>query len=185
MNEIVFVTGNPGKVEEVRRFLGIPVRHEPLELEELQTVDPDAIVRRKASLAHAALGMPVLVEDTSVVFPALGRLPGPFIKYFEEELGQEGLCRLLDGKDRACVATARFGFHDGNEVHVFEGSMSGSVAQAPRGTRSFGWASIVIPEGKEKTYAQMSDEEQEEVAMRKKALAKLAEFLAGKTNGTA
>lgn len=178
MKEIVFVTGNPGKVEEVRRFLSIPVRHEALDLEELQSIDPDAVVRTKAESAFSILKAPVLVEDVSVTFTALGRLPGTFIKYFEQELGQEGLCRLLDGKDRGCVATVRYGFHDGDTVTVFEGSMPGTVAQMPRGTRSFGWASIIIPEGKEKTYAEMSDEEQEEVAMRKKALLKLARALA-------
>lgn len=177
MEEVVFVTGNTGKLEEVRRFLSIPVRHEALELEEFQSIDPEAIVRRKAEAAYAALGRPLLVEDTSVVFPALGRLPGPFIKFFEEELGQEGICRLLDGKDRACIATARFALHDGTSIHIFEGSMPGIVADAPRGTRSFGWASIVVPEGKDKTYAEMSDDEQAEVAMRKKALAKLANFI--------
>ena len=55
--------------------------------------------------------------------------------------------------------------------------MPGTVAEMPRGTRSFGWASIVIPEGKGKTYAEMSDEEQAEVAMRRKALRKLADFI--------
>lgn len=177
MKEIVFVTGNPGKVEEVKRFLSIPIRHEALDLEELQSIDPDAVVRAKAESAFSILNTPVLVEDVSVTFTALGRLPGTFIKYFEQELGQEGLCRLLDGKDRGCVATARYAFHDGENVTVFEGSMPGTVAESPRGTRSFGWASIIIPEGKEKTYAEMTDEEQGEVAMRKKALKKLAEAL--------
>ena len=173
MNEIIFVTGNPGKVEEVRRFLSIPIRHEALDLEELQSIDPEAVVRTKAESAFRILKAPVLVEDVSVTFTALGRLPGTFIKYFEQELGQEGLCRLLDGKERGCVATVRYGFHDGEKVTIFEGSMPGTVAETPRGTRSFGWASIIIPEGKEKTYAEMSDDEQGAVAMRKKALTKL------------
>ncbi len=173
MEEIVFVTGNPGKVEEVRRFLSIPVRHEALDLDELQSIDPEEVVRAKAAAAFSTLKVPVLVEDVSVIFTALGRLPGTFIKYFEQELGQEGMCRLLDGKDRSCIATARYGFHNGESIEVFEGSMPGTVADTPRGTRSFGWASIIIPEGKTKTYAEMSDEEQAEVAMRKKALEKL------------
>lgn len=173
MQEIVFVTGNIGKVREVERFLGMSLRHEALELEEIQSIDPEAIVTRKAQLAFEKLKAPVLVEDTSVTFAALNRLPGPFIKYFEEELGQEGICRLLDGKDRSCIATSRFAYHDGTSVKIFEGSMAGTVADMPRGTRSFGWASIVVPAGKQKTYAEMSDDEQEEVAMRRIALAKL------------
>jgi non-canonical purine NTP pyrophosphatase (RdgB/HAM1 family) len=155
----------------------VSIRHEALDLEELQSIDPDVVIRRKAEAAYGILGTPILVEDVSVTFDALGRLPGTFIKYFEGELGQEGLCRLLDGKDRACVATVRYGYHDGKTVEVFEGEMRGVVAENPRGTRSFGWASIIIPEGKDKTYAEMSDEEQGEVAMRKKALAKLRSVL--------
>lgn len=177
MNEITFVTGNKGKVDEVSRFLNIPVVHESVELDEIQSIDPEVVVRKKAETAYALLQKPLLVEDTTVVCTSLGRLPGPFIKYFEEELGQEGICRLLDGKDRSCVATARFALHDGTKVHLFEGSMPGTVADMPRGTRSFGWASIVVPEGKDKTYAEMSDEEQAEVAMRKKALLKLQAHL--------
>jgi len=177
MEEIIFVTGNPGKVEEVRRFLSIPIRHKALDLEEIQSIDPEEVVRAKAAAAFSILKVPVLVEDVSVTFAALGRLPGTFIKYFEQELGQEGLCRLLDGKDRSCVATARYGLHNGEKIEIFEGSMPGVVAESPRGTRSFGWASIIVPEGKTKTYAEMSDEEQAEVAMRKKALAKLQDSL--------
>lgn len=177
MREIIFVTGNSGKVAEVERFLGMPMQHRALELEEVQSLDTEAVVRAKAESAYAILKAPCLVEDTSVTFAALNRLPGPFIKFFEEELGQEGLCRLLDGKDRKCTATARFAFHDGERIEIFEGSMHGTVADSPRGTRSFGWASIVIPDGKDKTYAEMSDEEQEEVSMRKKALASFRESL--------
>jgi len=94
MKEIVFVTGNPGKVEEVRRFLPIPIRHESLDLDELQSVDPEVVVRAKAAAAFSILKVPLLVEDVSVTFTALGRLPGTFIKYFEQELGQEGLCLM-------------------------------------------------------------------------------------------
>jgi len=62
-------------------------------------------------------------------------------------------------------------------IEVFEGSMPGTVVETPRGTRSFGWASIIVPDGKTKTYAEMSDDEQAEVAMRKKALKKLRDAI--------
>lgn len=177
MEELVFVTGNIGKLEEVRRFLSVPVRHQPLDIDEVQSIDSDLVVTKKAEAAYAQLGVPLMVEDVAVVFPALGRLPGPFIKYFEEELGQEGICRLLDGKDRACVTQVRYGYHDGTCIHIFKGEMPGTVAENPRGTRSWGWASIVVPVGKDKTYAEMTNEEQAEVAMRKPALEKLRAHL--------
>lgn len=177
MITITFITGNPGKVLEVKRFLNVPIEHQALELDEIQSLDLEAVVKDKAARAFAAIGKPVLVEDVSFVCTALGKLPGPFIKWFVKELGNKGLCRLLDGKDRSCAATVCYGLCDGKQTHLFSGSMDGSVAENPRGDRSFGWADIFIPAGSAKTYAEMTDEEQALIAMRNKALAKLCKFL--------
>ena len=56
--------------------------------------------------------------------------------------------------------------------------MSGQVALSPRGTNSFGWAPIFIPEGYDRTYAELSHQEQAPIAMRNKALNELRAFLA-------
>lgn len=174
---ITFITGNIGKVNEVSRYLGIPLEHKSLNLDEIQSLDLEEIVKDKAERAFREVGGPVLVEDVSFVFNALGKLPGPLIKWFLKELGNVGLCRLLDGKDRRCVATVCYGYHDGTSVRLFSGSMAGSVAEAPRGENSFGWAPIFIPEGFDKTYAELTNEEQAPIAMRNKALSKLHAIL--------
>jgi len=177
MQSITFVTGNIGKVEEVSRFLGVPVMHEALDITEIQSLSSEEIVRDKAERAFKQLNRPVLIEDVSLEVPSLNNLPGPFIKWFEQALGNEGLCRAVDGKDRSCVTRVTYGYHDGKEVHIVDGEMRGTIAEHPKGERSFGWAPIVIPEGLDKTYAELSDEEQEEVAMRVKALKKLRTLL--------
>lgn len=178
-SSITLITGNLGKVEEAKRFLGLPVEHVALDIEEIQSLDPELVAGNKALQAFTLLNRPVLVEDVSFVIGALGNLPGPLIKWFEQELGHEGICRLIDGKDRSCTASVTYAFHDGMDIHFFRGDMRGRVAEHPTGERSFGWASIFVPEGMEKTYAELSDEEQEPLAMRKKALAALREYLAG------
>jgi XTP/dITP diphosphohydrolase len=175
--KMVLITGNAGKAEEVSRYLKIPIEHQSLNLDEIQSLDLEEIVKDKAFRAFKEIGKPVLVEDVSFTFHSLGKLPGPLIKWFQKELENEGLCRLVDGKDRSCTATVCYGFHDGKEIHLFSGSMSGSVANSPRGNNSFGWAPIFIPDGYEKTYAELSNEEQGLVAMRSKALKKLHGFL--------
>jgi len=175
--KITFITGNAGKVNELSRFLAIPVEHKQLDLEEIQSLDSEEIVKDKVTRAFQILGKPVLVEDVSFVFHALGKLPGPFIKWFLTELGNEGLCRLLDGKDRSCTATVYYGLHDGKEIHFFTGSMKGSVTTTPRGDNSFGWAPIFLPDSYDKTYAELTDDEQTPISMRNKALEKLREFL--------
>jgi len=177
MEAVTLVTGNAGKVREVRRYLGEAVEHVDLDLPEIQSLDPREIVEEKAWHAFRELGRPVLVEDVSLVFRALGGLPGPFIKWFESELGHEGLCRLVDGKDRACVATVTYGYCDGDEVIFAEGEMRGTVAEHPRGDMSFGWGNIFLPEGEMRTYAELSEEDQTPVSMRREALEKLKSFL--------
>ncbi len=155
----------------------MPLDHVSLDLQEIQSLDPEEIVRDKAIKAYEHLQRPVLVEDVSYVFHALGNLPGPFIKWFEKELGKEGLCRLVDGKDRGCTASVVYGYHDGQTVHLIRGSMSGTVADHPRGERSFGWSDTFIPEGMDKTYAELTDEEQAPIAMRRKALEEFRKLL--------
>ena len=175
--KISFITGNAGKAEEVGRYLKTPIEHKSLDLHEIQSLDSEEIVKDKAERAYKIIKKPVLVEDVSFVFHAYGKLPGPLIKWFEHELGNEGLCRLLDGKDRSCTATVCYGFHDGKKVHIFTGSMEGTVSEHAKGENSFGWASIFVPKGCDKTYAEMTNEEHVPFAMRNKALKKLHEYL--------
>ena len=129
--KITFITGNAGKAEEVSRYLGLEIDHHSLDLEEIQSLDLEEIVKDKALRAYSKIGKPVLVEDVSFVFHALGKLPGPLIKWFLKELENEGLCRLIDGKDRRCTAKVCYGFCDGETVHLFDGSMSGTISDSP------------------------------------------------------
>ncbi len=175
--KITLITGNAGKAEEVSRYLGMDIDHQSIDLEEIQSLNLEEIVKSKAMSAYAKIKAPVLVEDVALVFHSMGKLPGPFIKWFRKELTNEGLCRLLDGKDRKCTSTVCYGFCDGEDVKFFEGTMEGLVSDSPRGDNSFGWGPIFIPDGFQKTYAELSNEEQASVAMRNKALKKFRDFL--------
>ena len=177
MQKITLITGNAGKVEEVARYLGFPIDHLVLDLHEIQSLDLEEIVREKAASAYEKIKKPLLVEDVSLVFKAMGNLPGPLVKWFEKELGLEEMARLVDGKDRSCVATVCYGYHDGTNIYLVSGSMAGRVAEHPRGNMSFGWSPVFIPEGMDKTYAELSWEEIEPIAMRRKALEKLQNLL--------
>ena len=82
---LTFVTGNAKKLEEVIAILGsgkeFPFRvvSQKIDLPELQG-EPEEVSREKCCLAAAAVGGPVIVEDTSLCFVALGDLPGVYIK---------------------------------------------------------------------------------------------------------
>lgn len=170
----VFVTGNPDKVREAERILGVSLKQVSLDLEEIQEIAVEPVVRKKVLQAYAILHEPVLVEDTGFHIHAWNRLPGALIKWFLKALGTEGICRLMQGeKDRTVTVVTFFGYYDGSEYHGFAGEVVGVIPQTPRGAGGFGWDPIFQPLGSDKTFAEMMPEEKDRVSMRRRALERL------------
>ncbi len=80
------------KVKYLEKYLDHPIRHVKLDLDEIQSLDARAIVEHKVRQAYEFFKEPVLVEDGGLAFEALGRLPGPFIRFFNEDVPQETMC---------------------------------------------------------------------------------------------
>lgn len=178
VEKLTFITGNAAKAEQLGRHLEYPVAHKKADAYEIQSLDLRQIAEHKAREAQRQIGGTVLVEDTSLVFHALSRLPGPLIKWFLEELDNAGLAKLLNGyNDRNCTASVCFALCDGESVEFFEGERKGAIALEPRGERGFGWDPIFIPEGHETTWGEMDPAGQEKTSMRRVALKKLEEYL--------
>lgn len=158
----VFITGNQHKADYLSRQLGVEIPHEKVELDELQSTDLHVIVEHKLRQAYAAIGEPVLVEDVSLSFTALGDLPGPYIKWFVEQSGPEACCRMLDGfSDRSAVIRCTFGYFDGERIEYFDSELPGMIAQHPRGENGFGFDTFFVNEGYTITRAEMTQEENE------------------------
>ncbi|CAG9771212.1 unnamed protein product [Ceutorhynchus assimilis] len=178
---ITFVTGNAKKLEELIAILGpFPkeIVNKKLDLPELQGEIED-ICTKKASEAFKAVGGPVLVEDTCLCFNALKGLPGPYVKWFLEKLGPEGLYTLLTGyEDKSAEAVCTFAYHsdeNGDKVVLFQGRTEGEIV-SPRGTREFGWDACFQPKGYNLTYAEMPKPEKNKISHRFKALDKLRNY---------
>ena len=178
INSLTFITGNKAKAEQLARHFKFPVKHHKVDLDEIQSLDLSKIVEHKAREAYKIIKSPVLVEDVSLKFTALGNLPGPLIKWFLSELDNSGLCNLLTNfKDKTAVAEVMFGYFDGKVFKTFIGSYKGRIADKPRGDSGFGWDPIFIPQGKKKTWGEMDLDEQKETSMRRIALKKLELYL--------
>src|SRR5216684_4746805 len=148
ITKLTFITSNPSKAEQLGIHLNFPVAHLKLELPEIQSLDLVKATQYKATQAFKLVNKPVLVEDTSLVFNSLGKLPGPFIKWFYEELGNEGICSLISKyPDKSASAQVAFGLQDDNGTKIFTGTIKGSIADKPRGQAGFSWDPIFIPEG--------------------------------------
>jgi len=120
-----------------------------------------------------------IVEDSSIYLDCLNsKLPGPLIKWFEEALGNEGIALIADKfENRRAESRTLVGFSSKNgDVHFFEGVIRGSIVN-PQGETSFGWDQIFIPEGSEKTFAEMTKEEKSKISSRAVALTKLKNFI--------
>ncbi|GBP70603.1 Inosine triphosphate pyrophosphatase [Eumeta japonica] len=175
---LTFVTGNIKKLEEVRAILGnnfpFSLINHNLDLPELQG-EIEEISVKKCLEAARRLKTPVIIEDTSLCFNALKGLPGPYIKWFLDKLGPEGLHKLLTGwDDKSAEAVCTFAYCSGDyeDVILFEGKTQGTIVY-PRGPRDFGWDPVFQPEGYVKTYAELSKEEKNKISHRFKALDKL------------
>lgn len=188
---ITFVTGNDKKLREVCQILGngdgptLPLVAAPLDLPELQGTC-QSIARAKCAEAARQVHGPVLVEDSALCFNALGGLPGPYIKWFLQEIGHVGLITMLQGfHDNSGYALCTFAYSSGtpkdNEdtVVLFEGRAEGTIVppRSASGRDPFGWDAIFQPDGFDHTFAEMSPEVKNQISHRYRALCKVRAFL--------
>jgi len=179
---VVFVTGNAGKLKEVREILadGAPIEVESrdLDLPEIQGTTQE-IAMEKCRRAAELIGGPVITEDTALCFAAMNGLPGPYIKFFLRELGHEGLNRMLDGfSTRAAWALCTFAYSagPGTEPVLFEGRTDGTIVRA-RGPAKFGWDPVFEAEDTGLTYAEMDAPQKNAISHRGRAVQKLRTYL--------
>eukprot|EP00986_Skeletonema_menzelii_P007972 scaffold3197_cov153-Skeletonema_menzelii.AAC.16 len=194
---ITFVTGNKNKLLEVQRLLSsdqsqslpFDLTNAKLDLPELQG-SPEEIARAKCKTAANLLQSAVMTEDTSLCFHALNGLPGAYIKWFLDDLGHDGLNKMLKGfgDNRAYAQTIiAFSSGPGEEVHLFDGRTEGRIVP-PRGSLDFGWDPIFEPLEEEckngsidavgNTYAEMTTVEKNRISHRSKSFEKFRQFLA-------
>jgi XTP/dITP diphosphohydrolase len=76
---------------------------------------------------------------------------------------------LGDEKNRKATAKVAAGFWDGEKLVQGLGEIKGIITTELRGETSFGWDSIFIPEGHNKTFAEMTMEEKNKISMRRLA----------------
>lgn len=167
-------TGNEKKLAEFRRILkDYEIVGKSLETEEIQSLDSLKVVSNKAKEAYRLNGYnPILVEDVSLDLRGLGNRPGPYVKDFMEEPEMRRLIasEWLKGKNRQALARVSLALYDGKEVYTWVGVTEGTIAEEPRGMNGFTWDDIFIPNGGNKTFAEMSDEEKDKLSMRTKAM---------------
>jgi len=173
---IPFITTNEGKFEEFRAFLaplGIEVEMVSREYPEVQADSLGEVALYGASVLSNDLDEFIL-EDSGFFIDSLPGFPGVYSKHVHSSIGLDGVLKLV-GDDRRARFEACILYYDG-EPHVFEGEVRGTVALERRGAGGFGYDPIFIPEGHERTFAEMTPVEKNALSHRGRALDAMTEF---------
>lgn len=193
--EIVLATRNKKKVEEIRRItIDLPITVLSLDdfpdcpetVEDQDTFEANA--SKKAVEAAACTGKISLADDSGLEVDALGGAPGVYSARYAPDAtngndpkNYEKL--LIDLKniphqERSArfVCSLVIAYPDGR-TRSFFGYSRGWIGFEPRGKKGFGYDPVFIPEGYDRTFAEMTAEEKDALSHRGKAIEKLAEFL--------
>lgn len=176
---ITFITGNKNKFSEVQAILGDKVEMHDIDLSEIQSLNPKEVIEAKLIEArkHFKTGA-ILVDDTGYNFNFFGRLPGVYSKHFLKELGLQKIYNILEklGDFNAIFYTYLGYMDEEGNIEYFYGSTEGKIV-SPRGENGFGYDPIFMPNGSDRTTAEMNEEEFKIYKPRAKATKSLKEFL--------
>ena len=188
MNKLLIATNNKGKVKELQDLLedaGIelvtPARIN-LELEVIEDGKTYAENATKKATAFAnASGMMSLADDSGLEVDALNGAPGLFSARYSPKPGATDrdrrlhLLQNLQHKPRPWTArfhaTIAIAVPNG-EAHLTEGFCEGEIIPKERGVGGFGYDSIFLVQGLEKTMAELSMEEKNHLSHRARAVMK-------------
>lgn len=190
---LVIATGNRGKIREMLEALsGLPVEiltrddfaSWPDLVEDGKTFEENAAAKA-VSLARWA-GMPALADDSGLEVRALGGAPGVISAHYAGAHGDDeaNIARLMremediEPRDRGArfVCVLALASPAGELVRIRE-TCEGAISPQPRGEMGFGYDPVFIPEGGERTMAELTLEEKNALSHRGKALRRLRSLL--------
>ncbi len=206
--KIVFATGNPGKIREAAEILGEGFELvTPAEIGITEDLPETGNTLRansmqKADYIYKKTGMNCFADDSGLEVDILGGAPGvETARYAGPQRDADAnidklLSEMARREKEAAMArtnglstakaqrTARFRTSVtlilNGEHHFFDGVMEGTIGYERAGEGGFGYDPIFIPQGYEKTNAQLGESVKNAISHRGKALRAMAEFLNGK-----
>ncbi|MBY0480935.1 MAG: RdgB/HAM1 family non-canonical purine NTP pyrophosphatase [Chitinophagaceae bacterium] len=187
--DLVFATNNQNKVKEIRSILKDPFRIITLLDAGIYIDIPEphnsleANATEKSTTIHKITQKNCFSEDTGLEVFSLDGAPGVKSARYagEAAIFKDNIELLLLNLKGRPNRSARFRtvvslIWQGQE-YLFEGICAGSITESQKGLEGFGYDPVFIPDGSDKTFAEMSMDEKNKYSHRKKAIAKLIEFL--------
>ena len=185
--KIVFATNNAHKLEEVAAILG--ENYEVLSLREIgceadipETADTFAgNALQKAHYVKEHFGYDCFADDSGLEVDALDGAPGVYSARYSGGGSEENMTKLLHNLTGKSERGAQFrtviALLIGEDTRLFEGIVRGSIIEERRGEGGFGYDPIFMPEGYDKTFAELGSEVKNRISHRAQAVEKLADYL--------
>lgn len=187
--KICFATNNKKKIEEVMAALGHGFTIVSLEEigchEELpetgDTLDHNAFQKARYVFDH--YGVDCFADDTGLEVEALDGAPGVYSGRYagEPRSDERNIEKLLQEMHGITNRKARFrtviALIQGGKEYAFEGVADGEIIKEKTGSGGFGYDPVFKPTGYDKTFAELSMEEKNQISHRGKAVQALIKFL--------
>jgi XTP/dITP diphosphohydrolase len=186
---LCFATNNAHKLEEIQAILGDSFEllslkdiHCQEELPETgNTLEANSL--QKAKYLYDNYQVDCFADDTGLEVHALGGEPGVDSAHYAGEQRSHTdnvnllLKNLVNKPDRSARFRTVITLIQNGEIHQFEGIVNGQIIETLIGTEGFGYDPIFIPEGYERTFAEMDILEKGQISHRGRAFQQLVEFL--------
>lgn len=187
--KIIFATNNAHKLSEVQAVLGdgyelVTPRQCGIEEEIPETAETlEGNARQKARYLFERTGLDCFADDTGLEVEALGGAPGVHSARYATDghdfaANNRLLLKNLAGEEnrRARFRTVICLIEQGKE-HLFEGIVEGRIIDHEAGSEGFGYDPLFVPEGCDRTFAEMSAEQKNGISHRGRAVRKLVDYL--------
>ena len=193
MTRIVLATHNAHKVAElqaivsaVRPDIEVTGYDGPEPVEDGTTFAANALTKARTAAQHT--GLVALADDSGLCVDVLGGSPGVFSAYWAGHAKDDAanVALLLDqlsdlsrDEDRTAHFTSVIALVEpGGAERTVEGIWPGRIAHAACGENGFGYDPIFVPDGDDRTSAELTPTEKNESSHRSRALRALVPFLA-------
>ena len=129
---------------------------------EIQSDDQEVVSVDKALKYYDLLKCPLVVMDSGLFIDELNGFPGVYTKYALDTIGIYRIIQLLGGATRAYTQRT-ITYFDGNKSQTFTLKLHGALLKEPRGNNGRNYDKYFLPENKNKTLAEMTNEEKAEL----------------------
>jgi XTP/dITP diphosphohydrolase len=183
--ELKVVTSNDGKIKEFKQaFEKTPVFPTKVSVPypEVQASSLEEVVDFGLDNLKDKIQPPFIIDDAGVFVDGLEGFPGVYSRYVYDTIGLQGILKQMENlEDRQASFKCVLGLllEDGT-THKFVGECKGRIIHEMRGDGGFGYDPIFIPDGFDRTFAELPPEEKNEISHRGRAMQNLLTFISEK-----